>query len=224
MNRTVLESAHGELLTYREKLTTAIDALGAFLDLPSVLTVVAPAAAPSVAVPDVHTGPRRTTSQTDRPAKPAARTRTASSSGEGQRILEALAKASPQRPSVLMEALELSPHTFKKATATLEEQALLEFSGKTINRQVAITDKGRKAITRTASTELARPQSDAEVVAARDAAIKARLKTGPATFEQLLATLPGDFASADAKASALKASLRRLTRAIAASDADRCCS
>lgn len=212
MNRPLLESAHAELMTYQETLTAAVTALGAFLALP-IPHPPAPAAAPppvpAAAEPAraVRTKGATTADQKTRLAK----RETAPSAGEGLRILQALVATSPQRPGDVVEQLGLSPHTFKRLSTTLEGQGFLTFSGKTISRRVAITDAGRKAASGGRTVASARPQSDADLVAARDKAIKDRLKTGPATFDQLLAAMPGEYPSADAKAAALKASLRRLT-------------
>lgn len=221
LNRTDLESTYAHLLDYQTRLSTLIGALAAFLQVDpatiahaAVAEVAAAATAPIAAPPPVAT--RRQASPAPKTSTPRAVTAN-TVQATGQRILAALAKqGSAARPGDLVDATGVSAATFRQALAVLEKAGQVSVTGATISRRVTLTDRGRAALSATpsATPSAATAQAavtDAEVVAARDKAIKERLKAGPATFAQLLQALPGEFPSSDAKVSALKASLRRLT-------------
>lgn len=220
MNRSLLESAYHDLVTYRDQMTAVIDTMGAFLKLqPASLAVQAPPAAAAVPTPapepaaaPVRTEGPTTTAQKQKLAKAATSTSgTASTAAVEQRILGALTVTSPQRPGDLVETLGLGAHVFKLVSTTLEERGLVTVSGKPVNRRIAITEQGRRAFHSAAGSAPSRPQSEADVVAARDKAVRDHLKiNGPSKFDQILLLFPGTFPSEDAKRAALKASLRRL--------------
>lgn len=237
LNRATLDSTYAHLQEYQARLTTLIAALAAFLEeVPSTVAATTEAAAPTAGgvlgraiVGVTSTGTTtpftaqtvtaaaavtgQSTRQTTRatPKTPEAASKASSTLQDTRAgILAELARKNVAlRPSDLVETTGVSVTTFRKALPALEEAGHITVTGATISRRVTLTDRGRAAL---ASPTTARPApADADLVAARDKAIKDRLKAGAATFAELLAAMPGTFVSPDAKAAACKASLRRLS-------------
>lgn len=227
MNRILLQSIHDDLVTYREKVAAVIAALAAFLEMPppgasstttstsTPLTVVPPSPTVTTAgrggrtvkKPSVSGLKPRTVGAPSTPA-----------SDDQAAILRALRATSPQRPVDLVDHVKLSAHRFKMAVQALERQGLVTITGATLSRRIALTAKGGQTAAAPAPVPpAAKPTADAPPsataqVEARDKAMKARLRQGPATFDQLVQAMPDEaWVSDEAKRAACKASLRRLS-------------
>lgn len=240
LNRAMLDSTYAHLQEYQTRLTTLIAALAAFLEeVPSTVAASTEAAVQTTAgvlgralaaapgqtstgtttpfTAQTVTGAAAVTGQSTRQttratAKTPVAASKASSTLQDARagILAELARKNVAlRPSDLVETTGVSVTTFRKALAALEEAGHVTVTGATISRRVTLTDRGRAALA--APTTVRPGPADADLVAARDKAIKDRLKAGPATFAELLAAMPGTFVSPDAKTAACKAALRRLS-------------
>lgn len=229
MNRILLQSIHDDLVTYRDKVAAVIAAIAAFLEVP---VPGAPSTTTSTSTPLTVVPPSPTVTTAGRggrtvkkPSVASLKTRTAGAtntpaSDDQAAILRALRATSPQRPVDLVDSVKLSAHRFKMAVQALERQGLVTITGATLSRRIALTTKGGQTAAAPApapAAAAAKPTADAPPsvtaqVEARDKAMKARLRQGPATFDQLVQAMPDEaWASDEAKRAACKASLRRLS-------------